>query len=410
MDIPAADFTNSSRQVMDLAYQHAARRRSERVEPEHLLLGILHAKGNLALRAMTALNVDLDQLSRALEAQLAPGAASAETVPRWEGEGKHVLNYAVKEAHHLGHRQVDALHLLLGLLYEGRGLAYDLLAQCGLSLYDLRQYVLQNPAASKVVRASRTQRVPRPSLAFVGLLAVLLASGLVLYFNPAQSLIGPLMLVFVVSGWIASVCVHEFGHALAAYLGGDLSVKDKGYLTLDPLRYTDPLFSIFMPVIFLLLGGIGLPGGAVYIDTRALRSRWWETVVSAAGPLGTLVFCALIVWPFFLDWTAWLTEANQYFWAALSYLALLQITAVIFNLIPIPPLDGFGIISPWLPTEMRAQLMMFGNLLFMVLLFVLWNDNPFTNAFWEQVFDIADLLRLPFDLIATASDQIFFWQ
>ncbi len=222
MDIPAANFTNTSRQVIDLAYQHAARQRSERVEPEHLLLGILHVKGNLALRTMAALKVDLDQLSRTLEASFAPGQGAAETAPRWEGEGRQVLGYAIKEAQHLGHQQVDALHLLLGLLYEGRGLAYDLLAQFGLSLYELRQYVLQNPGALKAVRAPKARRVPRPSLAFGAILAVLLASGLGLFFNPAQSLIGPLMLVFVVSGWIASVCVHEFGHALAAYLGGDL--------------------------------------------------------------------------------------------------------------------------------------------------------------------------------------------
>ena len=60
-----------------------------------------------------------------------------------------------------------------------------------------------------------------------------------------------------------SLCLHEFGHALVAYRGGDRSVRGKGYLTLDIRRYTDVGLSFVLPVLFLLLGGIPLPGGAV---------------------------------------------------------------------------------------------------------------------------------------------------
>src|SRR5678815_2748961 len=67
----------------------------------------------------------------------------------------------------------------------------------------------------------------------------------------------------VTVAWIFSVCLHEFGHAVVAYKGGDYTVRDKGYLTFNPLKYTDPLFSIILPVLFVALGGIGLPGGAV---------------------------------------------------------------------------------------------------------------------------------------------------
>jgi Zn-dependent protease len=407
MDIPAVDWTNNARQAIDLAAQHATRQRVERIEPAHLLQGILAVKGNRALLALKALNVDPERLGQALTDRT-PATGAEEVAARWEGAGKDALHYAVKEAQHLGHRQVDTLHLLLGLLYEGRGVVSDLLEQHGVSLYELRQYVLNNPRLVKAMRGSTARQMPLPSRTFLALLTVFAASGAALYFNPAQSLISGLMLTFIVSGWIVSVCVHEFGHALAAFWGGDLSVKDKGYLTLDPIKYTEPLFSIIMPVIFLLLGGIGLPGGAVYINTLALRSRWWQTIVSAAGPLGTLVFTALIVWPFFLDWRVWLTESNQYFWAALTFLTLIQISAVIFNLIPIPPLDGFGIVSPWLPDGLRQQMMMFGNLLFFVLLFVLWNDNPFTQAFWTQVYESAALLRLPFEMLDLAQEYLFF--
>ncbi len=89
--------------------------------------------------------------------------------------------------------------------------------------------------------------------------------------------------IVVIVGWIFSLCLHEFSHAVVAYYGGDTSVKDKGYLTFNPLKYTHPVYSIVLPVVFLLLGGIGLPGGAVYIETWRLRSKRWESCSLAGG-------------------------------------------------------------------------------------------------------------------------------
>lgn len=72
------------------------------------------------------------------------------------------------------------------------------------------------------------------------------------------------VLIFVCVGWILSVCLHEFGYVIVAYGGGDTSVKDKGYLTLNPLKYTNINLSLVLPLFFLLIGGIALPGAAVY--------------------------------------------------------------------------------------------------------------------------------------------------
>jgi len=52
--------------------------------------------------------------------------------------------------------------------------------------------------------------------------------------------------LFVTVGWVFSVCLHEFGHALVAFRGGDYTVKDKGYLTLNPIRYAHPVYSLVM--------------------------------------------------------------------------------------------------------------------------------------------------------------------
>jgi len=153
--------------------------------------------------------------------------------------------------------------------------------------------------------------------------------------------------VVVLVGWIFSLCLHEFAHAAVAYAGGDTSVREKGYLTFNPLRYVDPVASIFIPLLFLLLGGIGLPGGAVYINQARLRSRYWVTLVSLAGPAANLLLAVL------LGLVLKFGVAPPNAAPALAFLGLLQVTALILNLLPIPPLDGYRAISPFLPLPLR---------------------------------------------------------
>ena len=59
-------------------------------------------------------------------------------------------------------------------------------------------------------------------------------------------------LVIVLAGWIFTLCFHEFSHALVAYAGGDKSVKKKGYLTFNPVRYMHPFLSLVLPVLRII--------------------------------------------------------------------------------------------------------------------------------------------------------------
>jgi Zn-dependent protease len=100
--------------------------------------------------------------------------------------------------------------------------------------------------------------------------------------------------------WIMSVVLHEFAHGIVAYWGGDYTIKERGGLTLNPLQYVNPVTSILMPALFLLMGGVPLPGGATYIRRDLLRSRAWEAAVAAAGPLTNLLIglaCAVPLHP-----------------------------------------------------------------------------------------------------------------
>lgn len=160
--------------------------------------------------------------------------------------------------------------------------------------------------------------------------------------------------------WILSVVVHEFAHGIVAYRGGDYTIKERGGLTLNPIQYIDPVNSIVIPGVFLLAGGVPLPGGVTYVRRDLLRSRGWDAAVSAAGPLSNLLLffaCAIPLHPA----VGWVDAAGgpdawsnaQIF---LGALCLLQFVAVIFNLIPVPPLDGFQIVGAYLPPETRDKL------------------------------------------------------
>nr|WP_222132295.1 site-2 protease family protein [Pseudonocardia sp. C8] len=150
--------------------------------------------------------------------------------------------------------------------------------------------------------------------------------------------------VIVLAGWAVSLCLHEFGHAITAYRGGDTSVAAKGYLTLDVRRYTDPGLSLVLPLIILLVGGLPLPGGAVWINQWALRSRARRSAVSMAGPVANLVLGIVLIVVVGV-FPAMPTPVA----AGLSALALFQIVAFVLNMLPVPGLDGWGALEPYLP-------------------------------------------------------------
>lgn len=211
--------------------------------------------------------------------------------------------------------------------------------------------------------------------------------------------------LIVLVGWIFSLCLHEFSHAFVAYHGGDTSVREKGYLTFNPLKYTHPVYSILMPLIFLALGGIGLPGGAVYIETWRIRDRKWLSAVSLAGPSANLLVA------FILGVLLSFTSLGQAGIApALSFLAYLQVTAVVFNLIPLPPLDGFGIIAPYLNPGLRETIARLGGSAILIIFVLMWQVPFFSNLFGTITIALTEAIGIPLQQIAMGYSQFFFWK
>jgi Zn-dependent protease len=430
-DIP---LTRSAREILDRAAV-AAKARGTGASPNDVLQAILSSRGSLAYEAISALGID----PSTIVAQL-PAADGAQPIPI-----RQLLVNANREAQVLGHYQVDSIHLLLAMLYSDSPETSAPLQKAGLTLYDLRRHLQtgtkvdfqpgesdrlqgsrsQQPAArsTQAAQAPRSRpdaalrRKPLPSLrgviqvspVFLGLVGVTAASGALLWFGIVPAFAGALTIVFVTVGWITSVCVHEFGHAFVAYLGGDRSVRASGYLDLNPLRYTNILLSLIMPVLFLLLGGIGLPGGAVYIDRGALRSRAWDSAVSIAGPAGTLVCGLIVAIPFMVGAGAGLfNETNAGFFAALAFLGFIEAIALVLNLLPVPGLDGYGIIRPWLPYTLQGLANQYGQLGILAVFGVLWFVAPVSGAFFQAVLQLTGTIGIPPILIEIGRSNMRF--
>ena len=218
--------------------------------------------------------------------------------------------------------------------------------------------------------------------------------------------------IVICAGWIFSLCLHEFSHALVAYWGGDTSVKRKGYLTFNPLKYADPGYSIALPLLFLLMGGLGLPGGAVYIDRASLRNRWWQSAVAAAGPIANIGLAVLLSITFQLAIGGSLNEIDRidgdsFLASSIAFLIHLQIFAAIFNLLPLPGLDGYGIIEPWLSDRLQAKFDRFSKYSTLIIIGLFWYVPWFSNWAFDLVKLITDrVLNIP-DLFIDLGADLF---
>ena len=166
-------------------------------------------------------------------------------------------------------------------------------------------------------------------------------------FDPVRIIIVLLIAVF-------SVILHELAHGLVAYWLGDKTAKEAGRLTLNPLKHIDPYMSILVPVILYILKA-PVFGGAkpVPVNFRNLKGKeWGMALVALAGPF-TNFLLALI--SFLIGWFSGALQHNPdgllYF--TFAELVYLNLGFLLFNLIPIPPLDGSRVLYAIAPDSVR---------------------------------------------------------
>ncbi len=184
--------------------------------------------------------------------------------------------------------------------------------------------------------------------------------------------------IFSIIVLIFSVIVHEVAHGYTAYKFGDLTAKYQGRLTFNPIKHIDPLGSIILPFIMSLLPGGLILGWAkpVPINPYNFKNRkLGEFATSFAGPLSNIIIATVFI--LVIRFSDVLGLSSVFVELSLVVVMINSVLAF-FNLIPIPPLDGYRIVALLLPQETADKFeyisQRFG--LFIVLFFVLFLWNP----------------------------------
>lgn len=164
----------------------------------------------------------------------------------------------------------------------------------------------------------------------------------------------PRLLISAVIGFIVAISVHEACHALAATWLGDPTPKSQGRLTLNPLRHLD-----FMGTLLLVVAGFGW-GKPVIVNPYNLRYgvRRGTAIVSVAGPASNLILAALLgaVFAQISSGSSGILSNSELLGFVLIYTITINIVLAVFNLIPVPPLDGFGVLYGVVPRETAQAL------------------------------------------------------
>jgi Zn-dependent protease len=203
----------------------------------------------------------------------------------------------------------------------------------------------------------------------------------------------PIVLIPVLAAIIMAFTVHEFSHALAAELQGDETPKSLGRLTLNPMAHID-----WLGFILLITAGFGW-GRPVPFNPRNLKNtKWGSALVGAAGPISNLLMAivAAIVLAFVTKFT--LLGVNNLLVIFLGVLVQFNLVLMIFNLIPIPPLDGSKVLFALLPDRMddlKRNLTIYGPI-FLILL-ILFGRNI-----------LAGLFGFVFNLFLVGFDKLIF--
>jgi len=194
--------------------------------------------------------------------------------------------------------------------------------------------------------------------------------------------------------------VHEFAHALAAYRLGDGTARLFGRLTLNPVAHFDPFGGLLLAVTMITSGGMSGFGWAkpTPVAPHNLRGgRYGEAIVAFAGPASNLVLAAAAALPFRYIQATGMAVPNILVTILFSFVAI-NVVLMIFNLIPIPPLDGskvlFAFLSPATSWRVRPVLEQYGFLILLAAIFL--PIPPTGSSAIEIVFDVVGIpiLRL----------------
>lgn len=186
---------------------------------------------------------------------------------------------------------------------------------------------------------------------------------------------------------VLSAVVHEYMHGWMAYRLGDSTAKDAGRLTMNPLAHLEWFGSFFLPLV-MIFGNfpfvIGWAKPVPYNPYNLEDKKYGEAKVAAAGPLANLVIA--LVFGLFLRWSPFY---NLEFFGFISLIVFINLVLMVFNLVPIPPLDGSKILASFLPDNLRDRYLGLEKMGFiLVILFVMLGGSlimPLVNLLFRFI-------------------------
>lgn len=192
----------------------------------------------------------------------------------------------------------------------------------------------------------------------------------------------PELLLFIIPVLLFSIVLHEMAHGYAALFQGDPTARDMGRLTLNPLVHLDPLWSVAVPTLTMLVGGFffGMAKPVMYNPRNLRNKKWGEAIVAIAGPAVNVAIAAIMLAAIYV--TALVGATNELLYQSLVIVMVMNLFLAVFNMIPVPPLDGSKILFALLPARMhhvRRWMEQYSLFLVIILLVVILNTNFLGN-------------------------------
>lgn len=183
--------------------------------------------------------------------------------------------------------------------------------------------------------------------------------------------------------------VHEFAHALAAVRLGDSTPRLMGRLTLDPRAHFDPAGAIILAVSMLVGIGIGWAKPTPYNPLNLRGGRWGEAIIAVAGPVSNLILAIAAAIPLRYIYASGMDV--PFLEGVLFLFVAINLLLMVFNLIPIPPLDGskvlYAFLDPRTGWQVRAALEQYGLLILLAAMFLpIFGGNTLIGVIFSEVF------------------------